>query len=121
MRHILDTGVFFRPAALEELSRQRRDVIVPAVVFAERVRQLRRDNRPVEAFLEALERNHWFVESFTTLEALNAPSVRDDRLWRRHARDAMIAGHVRDGDALWTTNPEDFRLLGLRLAQLRAV
>jgi hypothetical protein len=37
---VLDTGVLFRAEALERLARLPSDVIVPAVVFTERARQL---------------------------------------------------------------------------------
>ncbi|MFP5379813.1 MAG: hypothetical protein ACLGHP_08725, partial [Vicinamibacteria bacterium] len=44
----------------------------------------------------------------------------DDRLWTRHARDALIAAHLREGDELWTTNPRDFEALGVPAARIRA-
>lgn len=121
MRHVIDTGIFYHAGALTALAGAKEDVIVPAVAFAERVRQLRRDGRRVEAFLEALAANHWQVEPLGAAEGLRVPPVTDDRVWRRHARDALIAAHVRTDDTLWTTNPKDFLLLGLAAAQLREV
>lgn len=121
MRIILDTSAFYFPVALELLSRQPEDIVVPAVAFTERARQLARDGRmsPAE-LLDELARNEIAVESYGEEEAMRfATGVRDDARWKKLARDAMIAGHVREGDVLWTANPLDFAAVGLAPAQIR--
>lgn len=121
MRIILDTGVLFRPAALRQTLDEPRVAILPAVAYAERCRQLRRDGRDRERLRTLLAFSGITVEAFSEDEAHRLPSLtRDDRLWRRHARDALIAAHVREGDELWTTNPRDFEALGLARARIRA-
>lgn len=122
MRIVLDTGVFYHPAALREAARQGLDVVVPVVAFTERARQLARDGRPVGEFLAILEEHGFAVEPLTVREALRLPvRVRDDRLWLRHARDALIAGHVGRDDVLWTTNRADFERIGLDPHQIQDV
>lgn len=120
MRAVLDTGVFYRRELLEGFLASEIEVVVPAVAYAERVRQLRRDGRDVEEFDRALARGNFVVEPFGGEEALRIPALRD-REWGEHARDAMIAAHVREGDLLWTTNPRDFLAIGLKPSQVRGV
>jgi len=122
IRVILDTGVFYHPEALRQAARVEANLIVPSVVFMERARQLRRDGRDVRAFATRLVEDGYTVEPFRAAHALRyAIPLGDDRLWRRHFRDAMIAGHVGEGDELWTTNPRDFEAVGLRREQLKVV
>lgn len=119
VRIILDTGVFFRPERLVELSTRPEDVIVPVVALAERVRQLARDGRDVDAFLRALDATEIYAEPLLADAACAfVARIRDDTVWRRHSRDALIAAHVRPGDELWTTNPRDFLALGLPRASI---
>ncbi len=118
MRIILDTGIFYRPDAWHELAG--RTVVVPAVVYAERVRQLRRDSRTVEELDFILHQMDASVEPLTQLLAATLKGM-DDRTWRRLSRDAMVACHVRDDDILWTTNPADFLELGLTPEQVVAL
>lgn len=114
MTVVLDTGVFFRPEILERLSTVPDDVIVPAVVFAERARQLSKRGIPSNHLLEILEANAFVVEPFGQDEAARyVPQLTDDEAWRKLARDAMIAGHTEAGRVLWTTNPRDFVELGV--------
>lgn len=109
MRFILDTGVFYHPGTLREVVAQGVEVVVPAVAFTERARQLRRDGRSVEDFTRLLLEHAFVVEPYGLVQALRrAVHVADDRTWARHARDAMIAGHVGPEDVLWTTNRADF-------------
>lgn len=93
---------------------------MPAVVFLERSRQLAREGRMAPAkYLEFVRGSLWILEPFGAEEALRARAhAMDDRAWKRLARDAMVAGHVRAGDRLWTANPRDFVELGLSEAQV---
>lgn len=119
LRILLDTSVFFKPAAMAELRSRHEDVVLPAVAFAERARQLRRDGRALDVFLEGLQANHIMVEPFGHDEALRrAQFVTDDSMWKRHSRDALIAGHVKDDDQLWTANPRDFIEVGVPSRQI---
>lgn len=120
MRVIIDTGVLFRPALMRELRDGGHSGVLPAVALAERVRQLRREGRDVDRFLVELEATMTRIEPFGVHETLRTAPL-DDATWKRHARDAMIAAHVREGDVLWTTNPRDFLALGFAPEQVRGV
>jgi hypothetical protein len=61
------------------------------------------------------------VEPFGQDEARRFAARLDDARWARLARDAMVAGHLRPGDLLWTTDPHDFAELGVAPARLHAV
>lgn len=115
MSLIVDTGVFFKPAALAKL-RGKRGVVVPSIVFMERARQLEASGDwTLEQFAATLRGLRWTIAPYTVKEATRtvrlAPMERDR--WGRMARDAMIAGYVGDADVLWTFNPKDFRALGI--------
>lgn len=118
MRIIIDTGVLFRPAALEKLAGC--DAVVPAVVYLERVRQLRRDGRDIGELDYLLAEMGLSVEPLTRTEGARVVGL-DNRRWHRLARDAMVACHVREDDILWTTNPADFLELGLTQDQVVAL
>lgn len=121
-RVVLDTGVFFVPSALERLSSVPHDVVVPAVVLTERARQLAKHGVDPAELLEALEANAFDVEAYGVDEALAwAPGIHADDDWQRLARDAMIAGHVDEGDVLWTTNPADFVEIGVDADRIATV
>lgn len=114
MRIVLDTGVFYRREALEALATTQDDVIVPVVALAERLRQLRRDGGDVAAFRRMLDRAQFEVEPLGEAAATRFSTELDvDAEWRKLSHDAFIAGHVGEGDLLWTTNPDDFIALGL--------
>lgn len=114
MRIILDTGIFFQPHVLKLATRLPHEIIVPAVVFTERARQVARDGGDPEELQRTLERNDHVVEPYGVEEARRrALEIHDDATWRRLARDAMIAGHLREDDVVWTTNPRDFVELGV--------
>lgn len=123
MRIVLDTSAFYHPKALRALAREAADIVVPAVAFTERAREISRDGRMTpEEFLRELRRNHMVVEPYGPEEAVrHAVRVHADARWRRVARDAMIAGHVREGDVLWTANRRDFEDIGVAPAQIRDV
>lgn len=122
MRLILDTGLFFRPIALREARKSGRPVVLPAIVLAERGRQLALLGRPFHEVATFAAESGIIIEPFDSPQAARlserAPAK---EMWDRHARDAMIAAHVREGDILWTTNPRDFLKLGLRPEQVRGV
>jgi predicted nucleic acid-binding protein len=116
MRVVVDTTVWFEPAALEALGeRIDHDVVVPAIVFTERARQLERDGRrSPQEFLREIRSVGWRIEPYGARQALPfAVRLVDDRDWRRLARDAMIAGHVGEAEVLWTANVKDFEAVGL--------
>lgn len=114
MSIILDTGVLWRPQALDRLQGQRAPLVLPSVALAERARQYRKKGWPVDRLLQDLDDNGISIETLGPLEALRrAPSVLDDVRWQRHCRDALIAGHIGPDDMLWTTNPRDFLELGV--------
>lgn len=119
MRIVVDTGVFFRPDALRALAALPHEVVVPAVAFAERARQLAKRGVAAERLLALLDELGLRVEPFGPEEALrHAARMTDDARWRALARDAMIAGHLRAGDVLWTTDPKDFLELGVPKEQV---
>ncbi len=115
MRTILDTNVLWDRAALERILASAEDVVVPAIVFTERARQLVREGRGSAATLAALlGRLDFAIEPFGEQEGSRyAVGMVDDERWLRLARDAMIAGHVRPGDTLLTHNVRDFLDVGV--------
>ena len=122
MSIVLDTGVFFRPALVRSLGHAKERVVVPAVVLAERARQMARQGRPFSELVGLIEDARFEIEPFGVAQAAAvAHAAPDDDAWRRHARDAMIAAYLRPGDVLWTTNPRDFLALGVPAAAMRAV
>jgi predicted nucleic acid-binding protein len=119
---VLHTGVLFRAEALERLARLPSDVIVPAVVFTERARQLAKRGITPDDFRERLAANEFAIEAYGEEQATRwAPGIHDDEDWHRLARDAMIAGHLDRGSILWTTDPTDVRELGLPGERIVAV
>lgn len=126
MRVVLDTSALFYPEALVDLE-SRPDVdeiVLPAVVFLERARQLSRAGYPgVPKMALLVERGGLTVEAFDVTAAARSATLAplDDARWGRLSRDAIVAGHVRTGDELWTANPKDFRMLGLPAEQVRDV
>lgn len=122
VRIVLDTGVFFRPHALRSLARVPNLVVLPAVAFAERARQLAKKGVEPDALLRLLDELDIAVEPFGADEATrHAARITDDARWRGLARDAMIAGHLRENDVLWTTDPKDFEALGVPPERIVAV
>lgn len=119
-RIVLDTGVLWAPDALERLVAQPADAILPAVAFTERARQILQAGRRVQELWDLLHRADIEVEVFRAEHGLRVAARLDDVAWRRHARDALIAGHVGPEDVLWTRNPRDFLAVGLRPEQIVA-
>src|SRR5438552_13942783 len=92
-----------------------RPKVVPATAFAERARQLFRDRAITsQEVLATFEAYGWTVEEFGPVQAGRiAAQVKNDSVWNKHSRDAMIAGHVEEMDEFWTANPKDFIAVGL--------
>lgn len=121
MTIVLDTGVFFRPQLIRALPAGEL-MVVPAIVLAERGSQLSLLGRPFHELRRFVAEAGLFVEDFGVEHAAAlADRAPADPLWDRHARDVMIAAHVREDDVIWTTNPRDFLALGLRPEQVRGV
>lgn len=121
-RIVLDTGVLWRPAALDALRPDRRAGILPAIAYTERARQFWARGWPVEDLDLLLAENAIDVEPFEKRHGLRyAARIGDEDRWHRWSRDAMIAGHVGPDDELWTTNPRDFIDLGVPPEQVVAV
>lgn len=104
MKLVLDTNALWHRPLTNVLARAHEqglqdvgdvEVLVPAIVYAERMRQLQGDEPRVALFNRLLSDVAARVEPFTVDEAERlgdrAPS---DRLWRGHARDLLIATHV---------------------------
>lgn len=121
-RVILDTGVFFHPGAMRRAVAQDAAVVVPAIVFVERARQLRKRGRDVVEFAARLVESGIIVEPFRPQHGLRfAVDILNDRTWGRLFRDAMIAGHLEPGDVLWTTSRREFEAVGVPPDQIRDV
>jgi predicted nucleic acid-binding protein len=122
VRLVLDTGVFYRLDALEQLKEVGAPIILPATVYMERGRQLLARGVPLESWDRTIREYGFIVEPFSSKEAARqAVHIHDERRWRRLYRDAMIAGHVGPHDVLWTTNPRDFLEVGLEAGQVVGV
>lgn len=122
LRVILDTSVLWKPEALSRLPSVPRRIVVPAVVYAERLRQFAKRDLPKARLDDHLRSIKGFVEPFGEREAARfVPRLTEDADWKRLDRDAMIAGHVGPADVVWTANPKDFLAVGLREDQVVAV
>jgi predicted nucleic acid-binding protein len=121
-RIVLDTSALWSKDSLQRLqAAEEEDGILPAVAFTERARQIVDAGRSVQELWDVIARSRIMVESFRPEHGLRFAASLDDVTWRRHARDAMIAGHVGPDDVLWTKNPKDFLAVGLRADQVVAV
>lgn len=79
-------------------------VVLPAVAYAERVRQLRKAGAPAGSYRPSLALMGIEVEPLTEAEAARVPhGALDDHAWRAHARDFLIAAHVH-GDRVAVTS-----------------
>lgn len=93
-RLVLDTGALWDVASLRALVRaERGQLILPAVAYTERARQLHRDGRDARSLDRLVEDLRIVLESFTAAHGLAvAAKIKDDARWQRMARDAFIAG-----------------------------
>ena len=122
MRLVVDTGVLWKRHIIDLLAEMGDAVIIPAIVFTERARQVARHGWTAAEFESRLNQWGFTIEPYGVAEACRfAVHQSDDAVWVKHARDAMIAGHVREGDQLWTTNPTDFITLGVPPGQILVV
>ena len=71
-------------------------VAIPAVAYAERIRQLRRDGHDVETWKDQLAELGITVECLCAQQAERLGSYNDEE-WARHGRDLLIQAHTRDG------------------------
>src|ERR1700737_4281333 len=102
MSLIVDTDVFFKPAALAKL-RGKMGVVVPSIVFMERARQLEASGEmTLEQFAATLRGLRWTIAPYTAREATRTVRLApmQQNRWEKMARDAMIAGYVGDSDVL---------------------
>lgn len=106
MRFVLDTNALWHRPLLDALAvangaERLHDVVLPAVAYAERLRQLGGDPARVSVFHAQLEAAGCTVEPFGPDEArrIRARSPQD---WEDHARDFLVAAHVH-GDRVGVT------------------
>lgn len=102
MTLVLDTSALWHPTLLRRLTEAhgrglRVDVVLPAVAYAERYRQLARDARDMLRWQTDLENAGIRVEPFTEAEAERLRGL-DDETWRAHARDFLVTAHVHGPD-----------------------
>ena len=122
MRIIIDTGVLWKPSIIEELAESGHELVVPALAFAERARQVAKHGRDARTLQFLLHTAGIHVEALDADAASRyTTQLVDDEQWKSLGADALIAGHVGDEDVLRTTNPADFLALGLNSEQVHAV
>lgn len=123
MHLVLDTNSLWHATLTEALSIARRtevfsppgrSVVLPAVAYVERARQVHGDPPREAAWETILRRVQPTIEAFSTQDAHRlvgrAPSTAS---WHAHARDYLIAAHVhgervgvtRDGGPAWEGLP----------------
>lgn len=111
---VVDTNILWDTAALARLRDCAQPAVLPAVALAERARQLLIQGRALDELWGTLHQAGIDVVPMMRDQAIRCGELRvPDNLWSRHARDAMIAGHVGPDDVLWTKNPKDFLAVGL--------
>lgn len=115
MKLVLDTDALWHPGLNRELAAAHAsgdpfsdavDVVLPAVAYAERLRQVQDDKARKRAFQRQLSRIDPSIEPFGSSEAAlvaeRCPSQGD---WADHARDFLIAAHVH-GDRVAVTGDQ---------------
>lgn len=71
------------------------EAVLPAIAYAERIRQIQAGNGDVERWRGDLRVAGISIESFGPEEAHRLPDASlDEGAWRRHARDLLVAAHV---------------------------
>lgn len=113
MKLVLDTNALWHPPlwrALDEahasglIADGQLDVVVPTLVYAERMRQLRRDGHDLERWKHDLWKTGARLEPFGAEHAENLDeSAVSETTWRKHSRDLLVAAHVR-GDQTAVTD-----------------
>jgi porphobilinogen deaminase len=98
------------------------DVAISAIVFFERVRQLKKVGVSAKELENYLTNNEIEINIFSARNAYQMPDsiIEDDDVWRRLARDAMISSQVGPNDILVTNNVKDFKELGISLNRIRS-
>lgn len=114
MKLVLDTSAFWHAplvsaillAAKVDATRDGRlEVILPAVAYVERRRQLLRGGQDAQLWRERLDANAVKIEPFGVAEAERVDrQTADDAWWRAHGRDAFIAAHVTQGRTAVTSD-----------------
>jgi hypothetical protein len=104
MKLVLDTSALWDRALLETiglarvagaLDDGRLAVALPAVAYAERLRQVRLAGRDVAAWRERLEDAGIVIEPFGEAEADGLDPLADDHAaWHAHGRDFLVAAHA---------------------------
>lgn len=101
---VLDTTALWDRSLLEMLGRasarglQERgalEAVLPAVAYAERIRQLRRDGQSERTWMAQLGTSGIRIEAFGREEADRLPEAPvDDDAWAGRSRDFLISRHV---------------------------
>lgn len=104
MRLVLDTNALWHPPLVDAISEAktrglmddgRLAVILPAIAYAERLRQLRAHARDLGRWREELDDSGVKIEAFGEREAHQLhEAAAEEALWRRHGRDFLIAAHA---------------------------
>lgn len=118
LRVILDTSVLWDRDVLAKARPAGWETILPAIAFTERARQVQEAGREAAELWTLLKSNEIIVEDFRVEHGMRIAARLDKATWDRHARDALIAGHVGPDDVLWTKNPKDFLKVGLTKEQI---
>lgn len=101
---VLDTNALWNGPLVRGLARAREEglqrfgeleVVLPAIAFAERARQLAQDDDSMRLFRQLLGDIGAKIEPFGVQEGERLASRKPPRtVWRAHARDLLIAAHV---------------------------
>lgn len=104
---VLDTNALWHAPLLRALSRARErglhrigelEVLLPALVFAERARQVGADEDRLSLFGSLLDDVGARIEPFGREEGGRVANREpNDAIWKEHARDFLIAAHVHSG------------------------
>ncbi len=117
-RIVLDTSILWDPAVTRRAGLGQGSAILPSIALTERARQVIAAGRDVAELWAVLRANKIVVEDFGIEHGMRRAAKLPQSVWDRHARDALIAGHVGPDDVLWTKNPKDFLKVGLAKEQI---
>lgn len=102
MKLVLDTSALWSRDLRDTLARARAlglmedgrvEALLPAVAYAERVRQLRRDGRDADRWKRQLDLMGVRIECLCAEHAERLEGM-EDGLWDAHARDYLIGAHA---------------------------